>query len=331
MLHCKQLRSHTAPTPDKEDVDLASLDSKDAKKLANQCWKACFLFQSWICKGSPPHVISQEFDEWWLGEGESMLSKKRSLFTAAEQQEDEQEWEEHLEDMVEAMDGDCGEIGEGGEEADSSKLDSLVASEDHLKAKRQLQELTEAMGKEEPIAEPLPLPSSETVDQADVAVIADLVKETMQEPTLFTVMKPLLDCPAFEVRATEGNAAVLQRMTALRPEIRKLVLAMRLRERFLSHACLTGTSKTQSSWHSEQHRLAVARARSLISGARNSRQQSWWQVQQQVTGTSLTETVQTDWKLRPLTVLRPPEPGNGQAPNDISNNPCAHMCPYFLT
>ncbi|CAE7906305.1 unnamed protein product [Symbiodinium sp. KB8] len=291
LLHCKQLRNHKPPTPEK-DMDLAGLDCKDAKILAGKCWN------STSGGYAKEKACSQRSDP--------------SSFTTAELQEDDQAWEDHLEDMMEAMDALDEDGGEVREDDDSSQLASLLASEDHLKAKRELQALTEAMGEEQPTAEPLPLPSSETLDQAVVSEIADLGDEIVKEPTLLSVMKPLLDCPAFEVQATEGTTAVLQRMTALRPEIRKLVLAMRLRERYLSHACLTGTSKTECSWHREQHRLAIARARSLISGARNSRQQSWWQVQQQVTGTSLPETVDTDWKLRPLTVLRPPEPGSGQ-------------------
>ena len=95
-------------------------------------------------------------------------------------------------------------------------------------------------------------------------------------------------------------------MNDLMPAMKDLVVDVRLCEGHLSHAAVTGEPKTRSAWHDDQHRLAVQRARSLITGARNSRLQGWKQVQEQVVGPSLDECTGDDWMIRPLADLRPP-------------------------
>ena len=140
-------------------------------------------------------------------------------------------------------------------------------------------------------------------------VAGDIVRsvDSSSEPTLQLLMAKFLEHPDF--KHGDGwatNTACLKRAEALMPAIRQMALTTRAREGQLSHAQLTGSSKYSSSWHQDQHVLAVRRAQSMLSGARASRQAAWFARQEKATGVCMLKDTSSNAHLRPLTQMRPP-------------------------
>ncbi|CAE7777529.1 unnamed protein product, partial [Symbiodinium sp. CCMP2456] len=278
-------------------------------------------------QGPTAGEISSSFDSWWLDEGQSMLSKGRRMRAPRNQDDEDDFIEEYLEDMQE----------DEGDVCEDEKLIDLIAAEDHAKTKHALQELTESLAPSAEAAAVVPAesglgdcqsqlvpaesgsgdcPAAESAP-AEEAVVAS--GPLPAEPSLQLLMQDFLDHPDFQhgdSRAT--NMACLKRAEALMPAIRQMAVDTRARESQLSHAQLTGSSKYSSSWHQDQHVLAVRRAQSMLSGARTSRQAAWFAVQQKATGVNMLKDTGCNEHLKPLAQMRPPSKATD--PDDIDES-----------
>ena len=127
LAHTRQLRS-LDPEPAKLQHD--RLEKKDAARLASKCWSECYKFQAWICCDLSCDEIEACFNEWWIEEGEQMLTKGRGIDVGPELREMDELYEDHLEDMQE-QDPDEGEPDE--------RLAGIEATEDYVVAKQHLE------------------------------------------------------------------------------------------------------------------------------------------------------------------------------------------------
>ncbi|CAE6925676.1 unnamed protein product [Symbiodinium sp. CCMP2592] len=275
--HLVQSKKKLRPVPSKCLLQQC-LDQPTADKLCREAFTEMCRFQAYISVGRSPALIAGNFECWYRREGRNLIAQGA----------------DDGEDLVEADDDELAmdlgiqeNIAEEEEPAADDSVLALQAVEDHAAMKQSLEAISAAS--DDQLRELIGEDSDSEGEEAET--LARKGDDASDEHSNFRQMlRQWADVEAFDLQDVGSLTACQERLRYMMPGIRSFVQNIRLREGILSAAQVTGTTKLQSSWHSLQHELAIAREASLESGCRQSRAIAW----QQTAAKAVMQTRATD-------------------------------------
>ena len=274
-----------------------ALTANVASALATKTWKQCLTFVTWVEPSLSASDLESTFQLWWASDGVAIMSMNRDAQVdddgESEEEDDEYNGEEQI--LKDSLIPDTALEG-------PKSLQTLMSIEDHIANKAEFCAEVDALADGQLTIQDPPPPIEDAVP-ADKATEAQACKNFVSE------MAACSDVETFcmDIAGTSSCNECIQRQEKLKPMIRKFVLGVRVREKILSNAAITGINKHEKSeWHRLEHQLALARQASLDDGSRQSRSVAWRSVQARC-AEAVQGTVQGEGPVFSITHYKPEE------------------------
>ncbi|CAE7258474.1 unnamed protein product [Symbiodinium sp. CCMP2592] len=261
LAHLRQFRDGFVAPPPKPAT---RLPLNKAQKLLECSLADAITLQSWITMDTSEATLRKDFQSWWKSTGRKLVSKTSK-----------EETEQALQEEVEFEAEECFEEGDA---AENEAEEVLIAAEDHVRQKEDLEEISKALSNGE-LPSTAPAPVAADAVQAEALVPAeDADLEELPPKSFHCLLEQArsMECFKLEGEACEGYAGCRDRQLALMPLLTKFTQSVRLRERHMSVAAILGSERPPlSAYHALQHELALARHATSTDGSRQSRMRTW--------------------------------------------------------
>lgn len=253
--------------------------------------QACSL-QAAVSVDCKPEDCKSHLETWWNNGGATFIGSGADAAPDSDTDSDEECFEMPIE-------------GEAGPESDAVAA-RLMRAEDVISCQNEIQALQGG----------LEGPAATLADVSEPCHATDLAAQvqTAHKPDPVQTAKPagprtLAGIMAAAVRSNPGafgeSGKILDRLAALTSVIKQFASQVRINEKILSPAQVDSSKKAGlSEWNQTEHLLAVARAKSTLSGQKKSREAGWIASQERLAERACRDVPKDKKHLSPVTEYR---------------------------